>query len=193
MCLITYVCVCVRSVVCVCWSVFACVCVCVCVCVVHVDTRLRLPLRDLLRGPVCWAKMLHFLKPWKYAVWPPPEALQHAPKACPVKNYGLKCWGWAVGSDSWDVPLNIRLWSAPPSTDSFDKQCQMKYITKLSHSDLRRKDPGKRAYILIAGHYLYFIRGKKAQTVHYLLPDCKLHLSLPRGSKLRPLPQTPRT
>jgi len=29
--------------------------------------------------------------------------LQYAPKACPVKYYGLECWGWAVvGSDSWD-------------------------------------------------------------------------------------------
>ena len=24
-------------------------------------------------GPVCWAKMVHFWKPWKHAFWPPPE------------------------------------------------------------------------------------------------------------------------
>ena len=29
--------------------------------------------------------------------------LEYAPKAYPVKFYGLECWGWAVvGSDSWD-------------------------------------------------------------------------------------------
>jgi len=29
------------------------------------------------------------------------RALQYAPKACPVKYYGLECWRWAVvGTDS---------------------------------------------------------------------------------------------
>jgi hypothetical protein len=53
-------------------------------------------------------------------------ALLYAPKACPVKFYGLECWGWAlVGSDSWDIqhklspllcstatmhPASIELW-----------------------------------------------------------------------------------
>jgi hypothetical protein len=27
----------------------------------------NLPLKDLVRGPVCWAKMVHFWKPWKHA------------------------------------------------------------------------------------------------------------------------------
>jgi len=33
----------------------------------------NLPLKDLMIEPVCWAKMVHFLKPWKQALWPSPE------------------------------------------------------------------------------------------------------------------------
>ena len=33
----------------------------------------NLPLKDLVRGPVCWAKMVHFWKPWKHAFWTPLE------------------------------------------------------------------------------------------------------------------------
>ena len=28
----------------------------------------NLPLKDSVRGPVCWAKMVHFWKPWKHAL-----------------------------------------------------------------------------------------------------------------------------
>jgi hypothetical protein len=27
----------------------------------------------LLRGPVCWSKMVLFWKPWKHTFWPSPE------------------------------------------------------------------------------------------------------------------------
>ena len=63
----------------------------------------NLPLKDLEREPVCWAKMVHFWKPRKHAFWSSPVlgTLQYAPKAYPVKFYGLECWGWAVvGNDS---------------------------------------------------------------------------------------------
>ena len=33
----------------------------------------NLPLKDLMIEPVCWAKMVHFLKPWKHAFWPSSE------------------------------------------------------------------------------------------------------------------------
>ena len=64
----------------------------------------NLPLKDLVREPVCWIKMVHFWKPRKHAFWSSPVlgTLQYAPKAYPVKFYGLECWGWAVvGSDSY--------------------------------------------------------------------------------------------
>ena len=32
-----------------------------------------LPLKYLVRGPVCWAKMVHFWKPRQHAFWPSPE------------------------------------------------------------------------------------------------------------------------
>ena len=33
----------------------------------------NLPPKDLLRGPVCWSKMVLFWKPWKHTFWPSPE------------------------------------------------------------------------------------------------------------------------
>ena len=33
----------------------------------------KVPPKDLVRKPVCWAKMVHFWKPWKHAFWPPTE------------------------------------------------------------------------------------------------------------------------
>jgi len=33
----------------------------------------NLPLKDLVRGRVCWAKMVPFWKPRKHAFWPSPE------------------------------------------------------------------------------------------------------------------------
>ena len=35
------------------------------------------PPKDLVRGPVCWAKMVHFWKPWKHAFWPSPDCKWH--------------------------------------------------------------------------------------------------------------------
>ena len=32
-----------------------------------------LPLKDLVRGPACWAELVHFWKSWKQALWPSPE------------------------------------------------------------------------------------------------------------------------
>jgi hypothetical protein len=75
-------------------------------------------------GPVCWAgknnAFLETLETRFLATTWVSGVLRYAPRACPVKYYGLECWGWAVvGSNS---QKNIRLWSAPPSTDCFNKQ-----------------------------------------------------------------------
>ena len=50
----------------------------------------------LVRGPVCWAKMLHFWKPWKLAFWPSPECqepfsmlLRHSLSSFMVWNAGV--------------------------------------------------------------------------------------------------------
>jgi hypothetical protein len=67
-----------------------------------------------VRGSVCWAKMVHFWKPWKHAFWPPPECqepfsmlLRHALSSIMVKNAGFGLW-WAVTAR---FQKNISLWS----------------------------------------------------------------------------------
>jgi hypothetical protein len=61
-----------------------------------------LPLKDLVCGPVCWAKMVHFWKPWKQAFWPPPECREpfnvlprHALSSFMDWNGGVGPW-WAA-------------------------------------------------------------------------------------------------
>jgi len=80
----------------------------------------NLPLKDLLRGPVCWAKMVHFWKPRKHAFWPSPECQEpfsmlprHTLSSFMVWNAGAGPW-WAA---TMRFSKNIRLWSAPPSTN----------------------------------------------------------------------------
>jgi len=66
----------------------------------------NLPPKGLVRGPVCWAKMVHFWKPWKHAFWPPPECQEpfsmlprHALSSFMVWNAGVGPW-WAVSCSS---------------------------------------------------------------------------------------------
>ena len=61
-----------------------------------------MPLKDLVCGPVCWAKMVHFWKPWKQAFWPPPECREpfnvlprHALSSFMDWNGGVGPW-WAA-------------------------------------------------------------------------------------------------
>ena len=63
------------------------------------------PLKDLVRGPVCWAKMVNFWKPWKHASWPPSECQEpfsmlprHALSSFMVLNAGVGPW-WAVTAE----------------------------------------------------------------------------------------------
>jgi len=73
----------------------------------------NLPLKDLVRWPVCWAKMVHFWKPWKHASWPPPECRKpfsmlprHALSSFIVWNAGVGPW-WAATAE---IQKNIRFW-----------------------------------------------------------------------------------
>jgi hypothetical protein len=65
----------------------------------------NLPLKDSVRGPVCWAKMVHFWKPWKQAFWPSPECREpssmlprHALSSIMVWNAGVGPW-WAATAE----------------------------------------------------------------------------------------------
>jgi len=82
----------------------------------------HLPLKDLMRGPVCWAKMVHFWKPQKHAFWPSPECREpfsmlptHTLSSFMVWNAGVGPW-WAATAEIIKI---LCLWSAP-STDWFD-------------------------------------------------------------------------
>jgi hypothetical protein len=65
----------------------------------------NLPLKDLEREPVCWAKMVHFWKPWKHASWSPPECREpfimlprRALSSFMVWNAGVGPW-WATTAE----------------------------------------------------------------------------------------------
>ena len=65
----------------------------------------HLPLKDLMRGPVCWAKMVHFWKPQKHAFWPSPECREpfsmlptHTLSSFMVWNAGVGPW-WAATAE----------------------------------------------------------------------------------------------
>ena len=65
----------------------------------------NLPLKDLVRGPVCWAKMVNFWKPRKHAFWPSPECRKlfsmlprHALSTFMVWNAGVGPW-WAATTE----------------------------------------------------------------------------------------------
>jgi hypothetical protein len=67
----------------------------------------NLPLKDLVRGPVCWAKMVHFWKPWEHAFWPSPECWEpfsmlprHALSSFMVWNAGVGPW-WAATAENF--------------------------------------------------------------------------------------------
>jgi len=62
----------------------------------------KLPLKDLVRGPACWAKMVHFWKSRKHAFWPSPECREpfsvlqrHTLSSFMVWDAGGGLW-WAV-------------------------------------------------------------------------------------------------
>ena len=46
----------------------------------------KFPLKDKVRVPVCWAKIVHFWKPWKQAFWPSPECREP-----PICSKGIPC------------------------------------------------------------------------------------------------------
>jgi len=55
--------------------------------------------KDLVRGPVCWATIVRFWKPWKHAFWPPPGCREsfsmlpgHAQSSIVVWNAGDGPW-----------------------------------------------------------------------------------------------------
>ena len=57
------------------------------------------PKGKLVRGLVCWAKMVHFWKPWNHAFWPSPECREpfsmlprHALSSFMVWNAGVGPW-----------------------------------------------------------------------------------------------------
>jgi len=65
----------------------------------------NLPLKDLVREPVCWIKMVHFWKPRKHAFWPSPECREpfsmlprHALPGIMVWNAGVGPW-WAATAE----------------------------------------------------------------------------------------------
>jgi hypothetical protein len=65
----------------------------------------NLPLKDLVRGPVCWAKMVHFWKPRKHAFWPSPKCQEpfsmlprHTLSSFMVWNAGAGSW-WAATAE----------------------------------------------------------------------------------------------
>ena len=69
----------------------------------------NLPPKDLVRGPVCWAKMVHFWKPWKHASWPPPECREpfsmlprHTLSSLMVWNAGAGPW-WAATAEIFKI------------------------------------------------------------------------------------------
>ena len=62
-----------------------------------------------MRGPVCWAKMVHFWKPWKHASWPPPECREpfsmlprHTLSSLMVWNAGAGPW-WAATAEIFKI------------------------------------------------------------------------------------------
>jgi len=65
----------------------------------------NLPLKDLVCGPVCWAKMVHFWKPCKQAFWPSSDCWEpfsmlprHALSSIMVWNAGVRPW-WAATAE----------------------------------------------------------------------------------------------
>jgi len=69
--------------------------------------------KGLVRGPVCWAKMVHFWKPWKLAFCPPPGCREsfsmlpgHALSNIMVWNAGAGPW-WAATAEVNPNPCNI--------------------------------------------------------------------------------------
>ena len=91
------------------------------------------PKGKLVRGLVCWAKMVHFWKPWNHAFWPSPECREPFSMLPRHALSSSMVWNGRGGQQ----PKFKSLWSALPSTGCFDKQSQMNYSTKLSQSDLQ--------------------------------------------------------
>jgi hypothetical protein len=55
-----------------------------------------LPLKDF-RGPVSWAKIVHFWKPWKHAFWPLPECQRPFSMRSRHVLFGIMVWNAGVG------------------------------------------------------------------------------------------------
>jgi len=58
-----------------------------------------LPLKDSVRGPVCWAKMVHTWKPWKHTFWPSPECQE--PFSMLPRHTLSNFMVWNAGDGPW--------------------------------------------------------------------------------------------
>ena len=58
-----------------------------------------------MRRPVCWAKMVHFWKPWKHAFWPAPECWE--PFSMLPRHVLSSIMVWNAGDGPWWAPTAV--------------------------------------------------------------------------------------
>jgi len=117
----------------------------------------NLPKKDLVRGPVCWAKMAHFWKPWKQAFWPPPECREpfsvlprHALSSIMVWNAGVGPW-WAATAEifnSYELKFHCHAPCAPRIKSSFSRPKLSDFLDPCS----RPSDPPHNAPNIMSNH-----------------------------------------
>jgi hypothetical protein len=136
----------------------------------------KLPLKDLLRRPVCWASMVHFWKPWKQTFWPPPECREpfsmlprHALSSIMVWNAGIGPW-WVETAEIFRCHL-LSTFGVDPFKGN-DKPTLAKvilYKNCRTHCEKRARIPSS-----------------MAKPLHFIVSLAK------GGSKIEPSPQTRR-
>jgi hypothetical protein len=62
----------------------------------------KLPLKNWVRGPVCWAKMVHVWKPWRHTFWPSPECQK--PFNMLSRQALSSIMVWIAGDGPWWAP-----------------------------------------------------------------------------------------
>ena len=82
----------------------------------------NLPLKDLVRGPVCWAKMVHVWNSRKHAFCPSPDCQEpfsmlprHALSSFMVWNAGVGPW-WAATAEIFSINFPPCSALLPPCT-----------------------------------------------------------------------------
>jgi len=78
----------------------------------------NLPLKDFVRGPVCWrAKMVHTWKPRKQAFWPSPECrkpFRMLPRHALSRHAGVGPW-WAATAEifkGYEIQISLSAYTS---------------------------------------------------------------------------------